>query len=105
TQMALGIDAWRTRLSTDVPRWLDVVGEFDALLALAAFAAEHPGHSYPLFEDGPAHVDARGLAHPLLPRSAIANDVSLGGRAPHLLVVSGSNMSGKSTLMRALGLN
>ena len=105
TQLALAIDAWRTRLSADVPRWLDVIGEFDALLALAAFAAEHPDHAYPLFEDGAAHVDAHGLAHPLLPRSAVANDVRLGGSAPHLLVVSGSNMSGKSTLMRALGLN
>ncbi len=107
TQMALAIDAWRTRLSTDVPRWLDVIGEFDALLALGAFAAEHPDHVYPTIVDGPAHVAALGMAHPLLPRSAVANDVSLGGRGadPQLLVVSGSNMSGKSTLMRALGLN
>ena len=105
TQMAMAIDAWRTRLSKDVPRWLEVVGEFDALLALAGFAAEHPRYPFPTFATGVAEISADGLAHPLLDDSAVANDVALGGEAPRLLVVSGSNMSGKSTLLRAIGLN
>ena len=105
TQMAMAIDAWRVRHSTDVPRWLEVIGEFDALLALAGFAAEHPHYPFPSFASGVAQIDGRGLAHPLLPASAVANDVALGADAPRLLVVSGSNMSGKSTLLRAIGLN
>jgi MutS-like protein len=105
TQLALAIDAWRMRHAADIPRWLEVVGEFDALLALATFAAERPDHTFPELASGAATVHAEQLAHPLLPATAVANDVALGGAAPQLLVVSGSNMSGKSTLLRALGLN
>jgi DNA mismatch repair ATPase MutS len=50
-------------------------------------------------------LSATQLAHPLLPASAVANDVALGGTSPALLVVSGSNMSGKSTFLRAIGVN
>ena len=105
TQMALAIDSWRRRHATDIPRWLDVVGEFDALLALAAFAAEHPAFTFPELVDGHPQIAADGLAHPLLDDSAVSNDIALGEPAPRLLVVSGSNMSGKSTFLRALGLN
>ena len=105
TQMALAIDAWRRRHATDIPRWLDVIGEFDALLALAGFAAEHPEFTFPVLVDGHPQLAAERLAHPLLDDSAVSNDVSLGEPAPRLLVVSGSNMSGKSTFLRALGLN
>jgi DNA mismatch repair ATPase MutS len=105
TQMAFAIDRWRMRLSPDIPRWLDAIGELDALLALATYAAEHPDHAFPDVADGAPAVDAAALAHPLLPSDAVPNDVALGGSAPHLIVVSGSNMSGKSTMLRALGLN
>ena len=101
--MALAIDSWRRRHAADIPRWLDVVGEFDALLALATFAAEHPAITFPELVDGHPQIAADGLAHPLLDASAVSNDIALGGAAPRLLVVSGSNMSGKSTLLRALG--
>ena len=105
TQSALAIDGWRRRAGRHVPDWLDAVGDFEALAALATFAAEHPDYAFPEFQVGPAHVGATALAHPLLPASAVANDVALGDAAPALLVVSGSNMSGKSTFLRALGVN
>jgi DNA mismatch repair ATPase MutS len=105
TQCALAIDRWRRRVGIRVPAWLDAIGEFEALSALATFAADRPSHVYPDFEAGAARVSATALAHPLLPASAVPNDVALGGAAPALLVVSGSNMSGKSTLLRALGVN
>jgi DNA mismatch repair ATPase MutS len=105
TQLAFAIEGWRARSGPHVPRWLEAVGEFEALAALAAFSAEHPGYTFPELHGEPAHVEATGLAHPLLPESAVANDVRLGGDAAHLWVVSGSNMSGKSTLLRALGVN
>jgi hypothetical protein len=105
TQLAFAIDGWRRRVGPHVPGWLDAVGEFEALAALATFASERPGYVFPVFEPAPAHLAAVTLAHPLLPASAIANDVALGAGAPELLVVSGSNMSGKSTLLRAVGVN
>jgi MutS domain V len=108
TQVSFAIEAWRARVGPHVPRWLDAVGDFEGLTALSAYAAEHPDGVFPVVGDpaGSSHrFEARQLAHPLLAATAVANDIVLGTDAPHLLVVSGSNMSGKSTLLRAIGLN
>ncbi len=108
TQMTFAIEAWRRDVGPHVPRWLDALGEFEALAAFAGYASEHPRDVFPIFAESsgpPYSITASALAHPLLPDDAVANDLALGGDAPHLLVVSGSNMSGKSTLLRAVGLN
>lgn len=106
TQTAVAIDRWRARCGTHVAHWLEVVAEYEALAALAGYAAEHPHHPFPeLVDEGPV-VEAEQLAHPLLPAArAVANDIRLGRDAPHVLLVSGSNMSGKSTWLRTIGLN
>jgi hypothetical protein len=105
TQCALAVDAWRSVAGTAVERWLAAVGEFEALSALAAYAYEHPGDPFPeLVEAGPT-FDGEGLGHPLLPVArCVANDVRLSPDCA-VLVVSGSNMSGKSTLLRTVGIN
>ena len=105
TQFSFAIEAWRDRAGRHIPQWLAAAGELEALLALASFAAEHPDYAFPEFIEGRAQVSAASLAHPLLAREAVPSDVVLGGPGPQLLIVSGSNMSGKSTLLRALGLN
>lgn len=105
TQLAFFIERWRLRHGHQVPQWLEAVAEFDALCALAGYAAEHPSHVFPELTAAPTHLTATDLAHPLLPPTAVANTVSLGRTAPSLLIVSGSNMSGKSTFLRALGVN
>lgn len=75
-----------------------------ALAGLATFRYEHPDATLPELLDGPPALDVEGLAHPLLPPGArVANDVSFGGPGT-LLFVTGSNMSGKSTLLRAVGV-
>ncbi len=105
TQCAFFIERWRGRHGRDVPGWLDAVAEFDALCALAGFAAEHPAYVFPTLTPPPSHLEATSLAHPLMRPESVANSVSLGGSTPSLLIVSGSNMSGKSTFLRAIGLN
>ncbi len=102
---ALQVEEWRRRSGPAVRRWLDATGEIEALSSLASHAFEHPGDIFPELAEGPAPwLHAEQVAHPLLPEaSAVRNDVSLG--PPRLLVVSGSNMSGKSTLLRTLGAN
>ncbi len=105
TQMAFSIERWREHHGAKVAAWLDAVAEFDALCAVAGYASEHPGHVFPELDSPPSHVRATALAHPLLGDTAVANDVSLGAASPSLLIVSGSNMSGKSTFLRTLGLN
>lgn len=105
TQLAFVVEAWRRRHGRAVSAWLDAIGEFEALSALAGFAAEHPAFVFPdMSASDTAHFSATALAHPLLPDSAVANDVAIGGSDPVLLLVSGSNMSGKSTFLRAIGL-
>ena len=105
THCALAIEAWRARVGSHVPAWLDAVGELEALVALGTFAAEHPGYVFPDLVAPPAQLTGEAIAHPLLGDEAVANDAALGAAAPALLVVSGSNMSGKSTFLRALGVN
>jgi hypothetical protein len=117
TQWAFAIEAWRSRAGVRIPEWLDVIGEFEALLALSAFSAEHPEYVFPELADAgqaAASIAAAEMAHPVLGPEAVANSISLGGSpgrrtlgegGPALLIVSGSNMSGKSTLLRAVGVN
>ncbi|HEY5239881.1 MAG TPA: DNA mismatch repair protein MutS [Polyangiaceae bacterium] len=101
---AFALLAWRARAGEHVRAWLEALGEVEALASLAGLAFEHPAFAWPELTAGPL-LDARALGHPLLPEDRrVGNDVRLAvaGRA---LVVTGSNMSGKSTLLRALGVN
>ncbi len=105
-QIAMAIERWRRRAGPHIGAWTTEMGEFEALIALAGYSYEHPADPLPelaTVQDG--SFDAHGIAHPLMPEAqAIRNDVRLGGDL-RLLIVSGSNMSGKSTLLRAIGLN
>ena len=89
-------------------RWLDAAAELEALSSLAGYAFEHPEDPFPEVLDlDPARgavLRGEALRHPLLP-AAVPNDVSLGGDGPRVLLVSGSNMSGKSTYLRTVGVN
>jgi hypothetical protein len=105
-QLAVAIDGWHGTYGPAVNEWLRAVGELEALSAIATYAYEHPADPFPtLVEPGPL-FEADALAHPLIPaESSVPNDVRLGGDHPHVIVVSGSNMSGKSTLLRSVGVN
>jgi hypothetical protein len=112
TSFAHAIDAWRAASGAAVPRWIAAVGEFEALSALAGYAYEHPDDPFPVVEtlDSGPLFDGDGLGHPLIPADrCVRNDVRLAGagrgEGPSGLVVSGSNMSGKSTLLRTVGVN
>jgi len=105
THLAHAIEWWRSRHGSKVAGWLAVVGEFEAFSSLSAYRYEHPDDVFPDLADGSASFEARALGHPLLPSARmVRNDVELSGDT-RLLVVSGSNMSGKSTLLRTVGIN
>ena len=106
-QLCFAIEAWRARHGTAALRWLATLGEMEALASLATFTFEHPDFPFPQFEeraDAPTFAST-ALGHPLIPSGArVANDVRLDAGC-RLLVVTGSNMSGKSTLLRTVGVN
>ncbi|HEY2677721.1 MAG TPA: hypothetical protein VGI65_12190 [Steroidobacteraceae bacterium] len=104
-QAALAAEAWRSAHGAGIATWLEALGEFEALNSLARYAFEHPEDPFPEFVQGAPAFKAVALGHPLIPAAArVCNDVDIGGRT-RVLLVSGSNMSGKSTLLRTIGIN
>lgn len=99
------LERWKGRSGARVRAWLDAVGEAEALAALAALAADHPDWTMPTLDAEADTLHGRALGHPLLaPGLCVRNDVEV-GPAGSFLLVTGSNMSGKSTLLKAAGLN
>lgn len=105
TQFSFAIESWRLRHGPEIESWLENFGEFEALCALAGYAYEHPGDPFPEIVDGEVLLEAEELRHPLIvPTACVPNTIAL-GKGLQLLLVSGSNMSGKSTLLRTVGIN
>lgn len=107
--LAFAVERWRAHTGTCVRGWIEAVGELEALGSLAGYAYEHPNDPSPSLQESPpespALFDGEGLGHPLLPEArTVRNDVHFKDGL-RLWVVSGSNMSGKSTLLRVIGIN
>jgi hypothetical protein len=103
--VANALERWRRRSGRRVRRWLDALGELEAVSALGALRHAHPGWAFPDLDEGARELTAEQLGHPLLdPRVRVDNDVTLGPPGSFLLV-TGSNMSGKTTLLRAVGVD
>jgi ABC-type multidrug transport system fused ATPase/permease subunit len=106
TQLCMAIERWQRKHGQSLRTWIEAWAEFEALNALAAYGYENPENAFPELAAGPACFQARDLGHPLLPPdSCITNDVEITTPESPFYIVSGSNMSGKSTLLRAIGLN
>jgi len=105
THLALGLAHWRQRHGESLKRWLRAWAEFEALAAMAGYACEHPHDTFPELIQAEVVLDGCELGHPMIPAAAcVRNHIALGaGR--RLYVISGSNMAGKSTLLRAIGMN
>jgi len=103
--LAVRVEDWRAQSGSAVRRWLQAAGDMEALCSLASHAFEHPADPFPEFVPKGPWIEAEALGHPLLAEEKVVrNDIRLGG-ALQVIVVSGSNMSGKSTMLRTLGIN
>jgi hypothetical protein len=107
TNLAILIEHWRRQNREGLARWLDSLGQFEALLCLARYCYENPDHTFAILQpQSPLLFKAEALGHPLLDRqNCVRCDLRLEGQATEVIMVSGSNMSGKSTLLRSVGLN
>jgi hypothetical protein len=101
----IAAERWKRRFGRAIRGWLAAVGEFETLEALAGYAWEHPRDVLPEFVEEAPLFETEDLRHPLLPDSqAVGNDLRL-SRELRLLLISGPNMAGKSTLLRGIGIN
>ncbi len=99
------LEAWQVQFGPSVPRWFRTLGKLEALSSLATLAHDEPDWVFPTVADDQDAIQATSIGHPLLPRTTnVRNDVTVGPTKTFLLV-TGSNMSGKSTLLRSIGVN
>ena len=104
-RMAFAVEDWRRESGPMIRGWIDAVAEMEALSSLAAYAHENPADPFPTIVSGSPRVECTQVGHPLMAvGKCVRNDASLND-ATRLLMVSGSNMSGKSTLLRSIGVN
>ncbi len=100
------VEQWREKHGSRLPVWFGVLGEFDALISAAAYSFENPDHVFAEVQPGEIpFFRADAVGHPLISSSrCVRNDIRLGGGDSRLVVISGSNMSGKSTYLRTVGI-
>lgn len=106
--VAMAAEAWRKKYGGKLRRWAELTGEMEALLSLATYSYEHPADPFPEFvsaQDGLANFDGEELGHPLIAEAECARNSVRLDKKTRVLLVSGSNMSGKSTLLRVVGIN
>ncbi len=105
-QLAIAIASWHRAYGSAVAEWLRAVGEVEAFAALSTYAYERPDDPFPELVEAGAVFDGEALGHPLVPATAaVRNDLQLGGDGPRVVILSGSNMSGKSTFLRTVRVN
>ena len=110
TQLAMAIEAWRKAHGAELVDWLAALGEMEALISISTYAYEHPADPFPVITEDAVVFDGVAVGHPMLDESkCVCNTVKLEAgaksRDSQFLVISGSNMSGKSTFLRSIGQN
>jgi hypothetical protein len=99
------MERWQAIHREELSKWLEILGESDALCSLANFHFNHPGSIFPgISEDGPL-LEAKALGHPLIPEKDRVNNPATILCRRHFTIVTGANMAGKSTYLRTVGVN
>ncbi|MCH3963869.1 MAG: DNA mismatch repair protein [Clostridium sp.] len=102
-QCMFALEKWKIN-SGHVQEWIDIVGEFEMLCSLALINSDHPNWVIPEIISDQLEIKAESMAHPLIRGNAVSNDLNM-DRSSKILLITGSNMSGKSTFLRTAGVN
>ena len=103
-RQARAVEGWIDRYGSAVEGWFEALARFDAYNSLANYGFNHPTFPYPEIHKGaPGYIKTMGLAHPLLFETPVTNDFEV--EPGHFMVITGANMAGKSTFLRAVGLS
>jgi hypothetical protein len=99
------LEKWRSSAASDLPAWLNLLGEVDGLNSLANYAYNNPDHSFPQAVNDGTVLEASGMGHPLLKEELrINNDFSVRKKG-QVIIITGANMAGKSTFLRTVAVN
>jgi DNA mismatch repair ATPase MutS len=103
-QCLLALEKWKEKYKDDFKEWISCVGDIECLNSLSTFAFNNPGYTYPLVTENKLQIETKQMAHPLIPeKERIPNDFEIGSST--LQLITGSNMSGKTTFLRTIGVN
>jgi len=98
------LENWKRKYSSDILRWMEMLGRMDALVSLSGFAYNHPNFIFPEYSGGEAPLVMEGMGHPLIaPEKRVNNDLVIGDE--RVVIITGANMAGKSTYLRSAGIN
>ncbi|GKX65084.1 MutS family DNA mismatch repair protein [Inconstantimicrobium mannanitabidum] len=97
------LELWRRKSGNTVEAWFEVIGEFEAYMSIANISGDFNKYSFPKIEDK-LTISGKEIAHPLIGERAISNNFSL-EKDKSIILITGSNMSGKSTFLRTVGIN
>ncbi|MGN7885357.1 MutS-related protein [Dyadobacter endophyticus] len=103
--LILNTEDWKSRNHQHIRSWIAAVSELEALASIAGFAHANPGYTFPEITGEPYLIDFKKVGHPLLkPQKRVSNDFTMNGRGATTMI-TGSNMAGKSTFLRTVGVN
>ncbi|WP_206154724.1 MutS family DNA mismatch repair protein [Clostridium beijerinckii] len=103
-QCMIKFEKWRIKSGKELKKWLDVVGEFEALNSISSIIYDNPEWAIPSISDNNYIIKAEKFGHPLLSKKRVCNDITI-DKNKNILLITGSNMSGKSTFLRTIGIN
>jgi DNA mismatch repair ATPase MutS len=104
-QQAIDLEKWKEKNHSNVLQWFSVLGEFEAITSLSNLSFNHPSWCFPSLKEEHFFIEGKEIGHPLIKADkCVTNPVKV-EHTGELMLVTGSNMAGKSTYLRSIGVN